>query len=69
MLEGDKSRGAFSGATHTAVSEIFPQSTVKICALYYISYLFYEKYDHAQMELFCATKTTKKTVRLTQMKL
>lgn len=46
-LEGDKTRGAFSGATHTRVSQMFPRATVEICALYYISYLFYEKYDHA----------------------
>lgn len=46
-LEGNKSRGAFSGATNNRVSQLLPKSTVEICALYYISYLFYEKYDHA----------------------
>lgn len=46
-LEGDKSRGAFSGATSFKISEQFPRATVEVCALYYISYLFYEKYDHA----------------------
>ena len=46
-LEGDKTNGAFSGATHFEVSQIFPRATVEICALYYISKLFYEKYDHS----------------------
>ena len=46
-LEGHKTNGAFSGATHFEVSQIFPRATVEICALYYISKLFYEKYDHA----------------------
>src|SRR5215204_4710425 len=50
-LEGDKSRGAFGGATSPR-GEFFlkgeADSTVEICALYYISVLFYEKYDHAR---------------------
>ena len=47
MLEGDKSRGAFSGATSFSGPGGMPEATVEICALYYISVLFYEKYDHA----------------------
>lgn len=46
-LEGNQSRGAFSGATNFQVSELLPPSTVEICALYYISWLFYENYEHA----------------------
>jgi len=49
-LEGDKSRGAFGGGTSIRMigGDKFPSSTVEICALYYISVLFYEKYDHAR---------------------
>ncbi len=46
-LKGDKSRGAFSGAMNTKVSQLFPRATVEVCALYYISYLFYENFKHA----------------------
>ncbi len=46
-LEGDTTRGAFGRATHTQVSEALPMATVEVCALYYISKLFYERYDHA----------------------
>jgi hypothetical protein len=46
-LEGNKTKGLFSGATNDRVSHIFPESTVEICALYYISYLFYGDWEHA----------------------
>lgn len=47
-LEGDRSRGAFSGATSFSGPANLPPSTVEICALYYISKLFYNKSDHAR---------------------
>ncbi|MBK7705518.1 MAG: hypothetical protein IPJ30_06990 [Acidobacteria bacterium] len=46
-LEGDKSRGAFMGATHFGVSAQLPETTVEICALYTISELFTGTYKHA----------------------
>lgn len=46
-LEGDKSVGAFGGATSSSGEAGLPEATVEICALYYISKLFYDKYDHA----------------------
>ena len=46
-LEGDKSRGAFGGTTSLSTAAPMPSSTVEICALYYISVLFYGKYNHA----------------------
>lgn len=46
-LEGDKSRGAFGGAAHTQVSAMLPMTTVDVCALYYVSKLFYQNYEHA----------------------
>ncbi len=46
-LEGDKSRGAYSGATHNRVSQLFPQATVEVNALYYVSKLFFDRFDHA----------------------
>ncbi|MBK8147635.1 MAG: hypothetical protein IPK58_05330 [Acidobacteria bacterium] len=42
-LEGDKSRGAFMGATHFGVSAQLPETTVEICALYTISIFSLER--------------------------
>jgi len=46
-LEGKRSEGAFGGATRDEVSQILPTSTVEICALYYISYLYSGDWKHA----------------------
>ncbi|MCC6826061.1 MAG: hypothetical protein IT172_09995 [Acidobacteria bacterium] len=46
-LEGDVSRGAFGMATNNRVSQQLPMSTVEICALYYISKLYWQRFDHA----------------------
>ena len=46
-LEGDKREGLFSGATNDNVSNIFPNASVEICALYYASYLFSQDWKHA----------------------
>jgi len=46
-LEGDKTPGSFSGASSLSGPVNMPESTVEICALYYISSLFYQKQDHA----------------------
>jgi hypothetical protein len=46
-LEGNKNRARFSGATRHDVSQLFAPATVDIAALYYISFLFTQKWDHA----------------------
>jgi hypothetical protein len=46
-LEGNKKKARFGGATHDYVSQIFPPAPVEVAALYYISYLFYQNWDHA----------------------
>ena len=45
-LQGDKSRGAYSGATSFSGPAHMPDATVEINALYYISKLFYDNYRH-----------------------
>lgn len=46
-MEGNKHPARFSGATHMAVSQLFPDATADVAALYYISYLYYQRWDHA----------------------
>lgn len=46
-LEGNKSPGGLSGATHPEVSQLLPSAAVEVTALHYISYLFYERFDYA----------------------
>ncbi|MEZ5307886.1 MAG: hypothetical protein R2684_12145 [Pyrinomonadaceae bacterium] len=46
-LEGNKSHGTPSGATHMAVSDILPSAAVEVSALHYISYLYYKRFDYA----------------------
>ena len=46
-LEGNKNKAKFSGATHNYVSQLFEPATVEVAALYYISYLYIQKWDHA----------------------
>lgn len=46
-MKGNKHPARFSGAISLTVSQIFENTTADVAALYYISYLFYEKWDHA----------------------
>jgi hypothetical protein len=46
-MKGNKHRAKFSGATKPNVSQLFKPATVEVAALYYISYLYYQKWDHA----------------------
>jgi hypothetical protein len=46
-LQGRRQEGLFSGATTDNVSQIFPPSSIEVCALYYVSYLFYGDWKHA----------------------
>jgi hypothetical protein len=47
QLEGKNLDSNVKGATSGAVSDIFFATPVEVAALYYISYLFYDKWDHA----------------------
>jgi hypothetical protein len=47
QMEGNKHSARFSGATKPYVSQIFKPATVDIAALYYISYLYHQRWDHA----------------------
>lgn len=46
-LEGDRRLGKFSGATRMDVSQFFPRATIELDALYVISAIYNEKWDHA----------------------
>jgi len=46
-LEGKKGRARFGGAVSLEVSVIFAPSSIEVGALYYISYLYYQKWEHA----------------------
>lgn len=47
-LQGDKNPSSIRGATSPRTSQVFDTTPVEVAALYYISYLYYEKWDHAQ---------------------
>lgn len=47
QMEDNKHPARFSGATNYAVSQTFPGATTDVAALYYISYLYYQKWNHA----------------------
>lgn len=44
---GNKHSAKFGGAQQLYVSQLFEPTTAEVAALYYISYLFYQKWDHA----------------------
>ena len=46
-MKGNKHAARFSGAISLETSQIFENTTAGIAALYYISYLFQQKWDHA----------------------
>jgi hypothetical protein len=46
-LEGKHQPSKLQGATNPRVSQTFPPAPVEVAALYYISYLFKQKWDHA----------------------
>ncbi len=47
-LQGNKHISNLSGATRPDVSQTFESNTIEVAALYYISYMFFQKWDHAQ---------------------
>jgi hypothetical protein len=46
-LQGNKNKSIIEGATSPYASQTFGAATVEVSALYYISYLYYRKWDHA----------------------
>lgn len=47
QLKGKKAESNVGGASSGYVSRIFGATSVEVAALYYVSYLFYQKWDHA----------------------
>jgi|GEM_PF-2909596 len=47
-LQGNKNPARFSGVTRTDVSQTFDEATADVAALYYISYLYTGRFDHAR---------------------
>jgi hypothetical protein len=58
-LEGNKKNSNLSGATRPDVSQTFGATTVEVAALYYVSYLFYQKWDHADAPFLVSQKNSK----------
>lgn len=46
-MEGNRNPARFSGAVNNEVSQIFQPAPAEVAALYYISCLYYQKWDHA----------------------
>ena len=46
-MEGNKNRARFSGAVKDYVSQLFENTPADVAALFYISYLYHQKWDHA----------------------
>jgi hypothetical protein len=46
-LEGKKGAAKVWGATKPETSQLFDSARVDVAALYYVSFLFYERWDHA----------------------
>ena len=47
-LEGNHRRGKFSGSTRLDISQLFPDATVEIDALYMISAIYHRRWAHAR---------------------
>jgi hypothetical protein len=47
QLKSNRSKARFSGAARFDTSQVLPSATVEIGALYYVSYIFLGKWDHA----------------------
>lgn len=49
QLEGNKNKASFGGALRPEVSSVPQFTPVEVSALYYASYLYYQKFDHADV--------------------
>ena len=46
-MEGNKNPARFSGAMNNYVSQLFENTSADVAALYFISYLYHQEWDHA----------------------
>ena len=46
-MEGNKNPARFSGAMNNYVSQLFENTPADVAALYFISYLYHQEWDHA----------------------
>lgn len=60
QLEGKKAESNVAGASNARVSTFFEATSVEVAALYYVSYLFYQKWDHADAPFLLYQKNSKK---------
>lgn len=58
-LEGNKSPARFGGALNPGVSQTFDKATTEVAALFYVSYLFKKKFDHASAVALTDSRTGK----------
>jgi hypothetical protein len=47
-MQGIRRHGAFGGATRLDVSQLYPEATVELDALYVVSAIYNQKWQHAQ---------------------
>lgn len=59
QLEGEKARSNVAGASRGNVSNLFGSTSIEVAALYYISYLFYRKWDHADAPFLVSKSDSK----------
>ncbi len=58
-LEGVRNKARFGRAVDSTVSEVLPETPVEVAALFYISYLYYEKWNHASAVTLINESTAK----------
>jgi len=58
-LEGNKSPARFGGALNPGVSQTFDKTTTEVAALFYVSYLFKKKFNHANAVALTDSRTGK----------
>ena len=59
QLEGNKEESNVAGAARGSVSNLFGPTSVEVAALYYISYLFFQKWDHADAPFLLSERDRK----------
>lgn len=59
QLEGKKEESNVAGASNGYVSNFFGATSVEVAALYYISYLFYQKWDHSDAPFLITQRNSK----------
>lgn len=59
QLEGKKEESNVAGASSGRVSTFFGATSVEVAALYYVSYLFYQKWDHSDAPFLVNQRNSK----------